>query len=252
MIGPLNIHETANLVLPPEQLSDLSMYTNKHKMKINFKKTKILPFNFSRKYDFLPQIQFPECEPLEVIYHTKLLGVTISSDLSWSLHTTDITKRATKKLWVLVRFKSLGGTQEQLLTTYTTRIRSTLEFAAPVFHSGLTQEQSRQIEMVQKKALAIILGNQYTSYGSALTSLNLERLDNRRTELAYNFALKCAQSNRHRWMFPLNLKSRPNLRMSRQYVEPQCKTARYHNSPIPYLTRLLNSRSKEAVEVRRM
>ena len=117
--------------------------------------------------------------------------------MSWSLHTRDITKRATKKLWVLVRFKSLGGTQEQLLTTYTTRIRSTLEFAAPVFHSGLTQEQSRQIEMVQKKALAIILGNQYTSYGSALTSLNLERLDNRRTELAYNFALKCAQSNRH-------------------------------------------------------
>ena len=85
-------------------------HTNKHKMKINFNKTRILPFDFSQKYVFLPQIQFPECKPLEVIYHTKLLGVTISSDLSCSLHTTDITKRTTKKLWVLVCFKSLGGT----------------------------------------------------------------------------------------------------------------------------------------------
>ena len=118
IIGPSNIHETASLTLPPEQsilqhqLADLSQFTSKHKMKINHKKTKILPFNFSRKYDFLPQINFPDCEPLEVIYHTKLLGITISSDLTWSLHTEDITKRATKKLWVLVRFKSLGGTPE--------------------------------------------------------------------------------------------------------------------------------------------
>ena len=167
IIGPPNIHEQPGLSLPPDlsilqhQLKDLLEFTDKNKMKINFKKTKILPFNFSKKFDFLPQLSFPDCDPLEVIYETRLLGVTLTSNLSWAAHVSDICKRATKKLWVLIRFKSLGGSQDQLLKVFQTRFRSTFEFAAPVFHSGLTQDQSRIIEIVQKKAFAIILGNSY-------------------------------------------------------------------------------------------
>ena len=139
-----------------------------NKMKINHKKTKIIPFNFSKNYDFLPQLHFPNCEALEVIHETRLLGVTITSNLSWAKHVQNICSSATKKLWILVRFKSLGGTTSQLVTVYLTRVRSTLEFAAPVFHSGLTKDQSREIEMVQKKALTIILGATYTNYKSDL------------------------------------------------------------------------------------
>ena len=77
-----------------------------------------MPFNMSSKFDFLPQLSLKNEEPLEVIYQTRLLGVTISIDLTWSAHTHEKTRRATKKLWVLVRFKALGGTQEQLLSVY--------------------------------------------------------------------------------------------------------------------------------------
>ena len=130
---------------------------------------------------------------------------------------------------------------EQLLTVYQTRIRSTLEFAAPVFHSGLTLDQSRQLEMIQKKALVIILGVNYTSYESALSELNVERLDHRRTELCYSFALKCTKSPKHNSMFPLN--NRVNSRNPKPYKEFPCKSSRYFNSPIPYLSRLLNTRA---------
>ena len=248
IIGPPNLHEIPGLTLPAEQsilqhqLADLSLFTAENKMKINHKKTKIIPFNFSKKFDFLPQLHFPDCEPLEVIYQTRLLGVIISSNLSWSPHVDDMTMRATKKLWVLIRFKSLGGTAQQLLTVYQTRIRSTLEFAAPVFHSGLTQDQSRQIEMVQKKAMAIILANNYTTYESALLSLNLERLDIRRTNLSYSFALKCSKSHQHKTMFPSNHNFRPNMRNPKPYMEHYCKTSRYYNSAIPYLARLFNKK----------
>ena len=51
-------------------------------MKINVKKTKVMPFNLSKKFDFLPQISFPDQEPLEVIYQTRLLGVTLSSPVT--------------------------------------------------------------------------------------------------------------------------------------------------------------------------
>ena len=87
---------------------------------------------------------------------------------------------------------------------YQTRVRSTLEFAAPVFHSGLTKDQSRQIEMVQKKALAIILGRSYSSYESTLEQLRLERLDTRTANLCYTFAMKCSKSDKHGSMFPPN------------------------------------------------
>ena len=119
---------------------------------------KILPFNTSKKYDFLPQLHFPDKDPLEVNYKTKLLGVTLTSNLTWTAHANDITKRATGKLWVLVRFKTLGESHDHILKVYQTCVRSTMELAAPVYNSGLTQEQSRQIKMVQKKAFAVILG----------------------------------------------------------------------------------------------
>ena len=67
---------------------------------------------------------------------------------------------------------------------YQTRVCPTLEFVAPVFHSGLTKDQSRQIEMVQKKAFAIILAKNYTSNESALLSLHLERFDTRWTNIS--------------------------------------------------------------------
>ena len=176
------------------------------------KKTKIIPFNTTKNFDFLPQISFPNQEPLEVIYTTKLLGVTLSSDLSWTPHIQDIATRATKKLWPLIRFKALGGSREQLVTIYQQRVRSILEFAAPVFHSGLSKEHSRQLEMVQKKAFAIILGNGYGNYENALVTLSQERLSTRRETLTLNFAKKCASLAKHSHIFPLNQGVRQNGR----------------------------------------
>ena len=217
-------------------------------MKINVKKTKILPFNPSKNYGFLPQLSFPNCEPLEVIYETRLLGVTITSNLSWQAHVDDISKRATNKLWVLVRFKTLGGSIPQLLQVYQTRVRSTLEFASPVFHSGLTIEQSKKLEMVQKKAFAVILGKSYVSYKRALAQLNMERLDHRRENISLKFALKCTKSVRHMDMFPPNPNFRPNMRCPQPYLEYTCHTSRYFISPIPSLARLLNKHFRKSVK----
>ena len=153
---------------------------------------------------------------------------------------------ATKKLWILVRFKSLGASPQQLLAVYQTRVRSVLEFAVPVFHSSLTVEQSRRIEMVQKKALAIIMASRYTSYDFALQYLSLERLDVRREKLCLSFALKCVNNPRHRNMFPTNDNYRPNMRNPKPYKEYFCNTSRYYKSSIPYLARILNKNSSAA------
>ena len=108
-----------------------------------------------------------------------------------------------------------------------------------VLHSGLTKEQSTKIEMVQKKALVIILGSRYQSYESALVELDIERLDTRRENLCYKFALKCSKSHRHRSMFPPNPHMRPNMRSPKPFLN---HTSRHYNSAVPYLARLLNER----------
>ena len=59
IIGPVNFHEIPGLYLPVEhsvlqhQLSDLACFTEENRMKLNIKKTKVIPFNVTKNYDFL-------------------------------------------------------------------------------------------------------------------------------------------------------------------------------------------------------
>jgi hypothetical protein len=128
----------------------------------------------------------------------------------------------------------------QRTTLYQLRVLSTLEFAAPVFHSSLSKDLIRQVEMVQKKAFAIIL----VSYESVLETLQLERLDARRESLSHNFALKCTKSSQHNTIFPLNTNFRENMRHTKKFKEHQCRTSRYYKSAVPYMARLLNKKSR--------
>ena len=51
-------------------------------------------------------------------------------------------------------------------------VRSILEFAVPLWHSGLTLKQSHSIERIQKTALAIILDENYINYDVELLNWN--------------------------------------------------------------------------------
>ena len=55
-------------------------------MKLNSRKTKYLQFIDSETNDFVPQIFIGNDEYIEVIYKLKLVGLVISSDLSWNEH----------------------------------------------------------------------------------------------------------------------------------------------------------------------
>ena len=63
-VQPYNYHERTYQVLPPQTnllqfyLEDTEKFTLEDKMKINPKKTKIMTFNKSRKFDFPPEVHF--------------------------------------------------------------------------------------------------------------------------------------------------------------------------------------------------
>ena len=159
-------------------------------MKINKKKTKVMLINMSRKHDFPPEVSFADGVILECITEIKLVGVILSNDLKWSKNTTYICKKAMKKMWVLRRLNKFNFELKSLIDVYTKEIRSLLEMAAPVWHSGLTKKQDAQIERVQKTALFLILGKKYTNYVDACSYCGLDSLKKRREKLCLSFAKK--------------------------------------------------------------
>ena len=130
----------------------------------------------------------------DLVEESKLLGVIIRSDLSWASNTEYIVKRANSKLWCLRRIKGYGADQDDLMDVYHKQVRSIIEYAVPVWHSSITGEERLQLERVQKSAFHIILGDQYSSYRSALKVLGSETLFERRRKLCLKFANKSAKS----------------------------------------------------------
>ena len=68
---------------------------------------------------------------------------------------------------MLTKLKYVGVSREDLLDIYILFIRSVTEYCAVVFHSSLTQEESRKLEQIQKTCLRVILGEYYVDYDSA-------------------------------------------------------------------------------------
>ena len=81
---------------------------------------------------------------------------------------------------MLRRLKGLGASVKELMDVYYKQVRSVLEMAVPVWQPALTQYEARQIERVQRCALYIILGEQFTGYSDALELLECSKLNDRR------------------------------------------------------------------------
>ena len=243
IIGPLNFHDRFSLFLPPSlsilqhQLDDLKIFTQEHSMKLNSRKTKCMPYINSRTRDFMPQLSLESDSFLEVIYELKLVGLVLTSDLQWTSHINYTVTRVTKAIWQLVRFKQLGAPREKLRTLYILKIRSILMFGAVCYHSALTQELSKKLEMQQKRSLAVILGTEYTSYSHALSILNLPRLDKLRETASLKWAIKSQQDPKHSDLFRPNTN---NTRQKSRFIEPLCRTTKYYKNAIPSMTRALN------------
>ena len=177
---------------------------------------------------------------LPVVTQAKLLGVTLSSNLSWQAHVDNIVKKSSKALYMIHVMKKYRPTEAQLVSIYTTYIRPLVEYCAPVFHAGLTSYQASQIEKVQKRALKLI-GGFDKSYQQLLQDLQLQSLADRRERLCLRFAKQMLKSADHRDMLPPE-RGAISGRATRNApsLQPFRCGARLRKSSIPYMTTLLN------------
>ena len=120
------------------------------------------------------------------------------------------------------------------------KIRSVLAYMAPVYTSMLTTQNISDIERIQKIVFKILLNDNYLSYIHACNKFNTPTLEKRRENLSSKFALSCLENPQHKHLFVQKTSPIYKLRNIKSFETPHCNSTRYFNSPIPYLTRLLN------------
>ena len=142
----LTLFRDPNLSLFKKEISSSYLkFALDNQLVINQKKTKVICFSKTRKWNFLPELCLSDDIILKTETSIKLVGVIVSNDLKWTENTDYICQKAMKKIWVLRRMIFMGLETEHIFDTYTKEVRSILELAVPVWHSSLTKKLSSDI-----------------------------------------------------------------------------------------------------------
>ena len=179
---------SGNVVATIQQsIDDVVKWTDDNDTRLNCDKCKEMIFDFSRNQGQSSDAQ-DICineKTLEKVYHIKMLGVTVSNDLTWNIHVDNIVSKAGKRLYMLYQLKRGGISQRELVQIYIAIIRPVLKYACPVWNTCLPLYLSEAIEMIQKRALRSIYPGMH--YNDILLLLKLPRLKERRDGLCKTY-----------------------------------------------------------------
>ena len=212
------------------EIANLIEWCEINGMEINKSKTKEMVIYFGKKYSNLDiKPTFVNDSEIERVFSFKLLGVIVSSDLTWNEHVAYIVSKASRRIFVIQQLLKAGTAIIDILTVYCSIVRSVLEYACQVWHSGLTLQQSKEIESVQRRVMRLILPD--VSYKESLQILGIEKLFVRRENLVKSLfkEIKC-QSHELHYLLPRRALSKCNdtynMRQIYPFIVPKCRTNR--------------------------
>ncbi len=201
-----------------------------NKFELNPTKCKELTICFKKQKPVFDPINIAG-QQLENVSSIKALGLTIRDDLKWIDHVENITIKAAKHLCLLRQLKHSGINPKYLAGFYCSCISSILEYACQVFHSGLTQYLSDEIERIQKRAILIFYPE--LSYKNALIAANLPTLVSRREMLCRKLFSSIVNDLQHKLadiLPPIANSYTSKLRNPRHFITPNLRTNRARNS----------------------
>ena len=116
---------------------------------------------------------------LEQVSSYKYLGITITSDLSWSPHISHICNKARRLVGLLYRHFYRNSNSHTLLKLYLSYVRPHLEYCSHVWTPSLKGDVDI-IEAVQKYALRVWTKSWELSYDDVLSATSISPLHQRR------------------------------------------------------------------------
>ena len=126
--------------------------------------------------------------------------------------------------------KKSASSCQNLIQIYCACIRSTLEYASPVFQNTLPQYLSSVIERIQRRCLRRIFPE--SSYEEPLELANLETLRNRREAACKKLFLQTHLDTKDKLhqMIPEENGCTYPLRKCHKFLVPKIRTERFKNS----------------------
>ena len=107
-------------------------WSGENRVQLNADKCKELRVSFAKEQRVFDPVIIEEKE-VELVTSTKLVGLTIANDLTWNDLVTEITKKASKRLYFVTQLKRAGVPKQDLALLYVSCMRSVIDYAAPVF-----------------------------------------------------------------------------------------------------------------------
>ena len=104
------------------------------------------------------------------------------------------------RMQLLQKIGSFNSNRKYLIHIYKTFVRSVTENSFVVWNSSLTQKNIKELEIIQKVAVKVILGNKF-EYKDVLNMFNLPTMKERRQMLTFRFANKCVNNRKTSKMF---------------------------------------------------
>ena len=167
---------------------------------------------------------------LETVKSHKVLGLIIQDNLKWNKHIEMSTSKASKRLHIIRVLRQGGVPPHDLLHIYYALVHSVLEYCCIIWHNSQPKYLLKNIEMVQKRALRIILPG--ISNSEALEKLNCPRLDDRRTFLCQKTIRNIASGSYLSRHLPQTRESshKYDLREKSNFSTLNCRTNRFQKS----------------------
>ena len=213
-------------------------------MSVNAKKTQLLAISPSNE-DVSTHIKLPNGQKIESQETLKILGFVFGKKPNVSEHIKHLSTCFRSRLWLIRHLRAAHIPDGDLAKLYQVLVVPTLDYAVPVYHSQLTQEQSDGLEKMQARALKIIFGYEH-SYRELLEMSGIESLWERREKLMDKFITKLAANERFagKWL-PRKEFQHHDLRKELVYKEKFARTERLYRSPKYYIRRRLNEKRYE-------
>ena len=104
----------------------------------------------------LPLATVIEDHQIEEVVRHKHLGITFTSDLKWNVHIQEVIGNAAKRAGLL-RWMSHHLRGPLITHLYLTYVRPTMEYASPLWHGSIRDEDALQLESIQAAVARRIL-----------------------------------------------------------------------------------------------
>ena len=246
MIQDLNINSpylwkfvddtTASEILPKGNVSTaqniadhIKQWSEENRLKLHPDKCKELRISFSKDPVVLDQVILNGKE-VEIVESAKLLGVTISNNLSWHAHIKEVVKKASKRLYYLVQLKRARLPAKDLVLFYTSCVRSVMDYAVPAFYHSLPQYLKNELIRLEKRAISII--NPGMDYSATGEILNIKPIEEHHNFLCKNLFDNVTKDPNHKLydLLPQKHNWHHDLRNGHEFDIPRFNTNRTKNS----------------------